>query len=127
MSDRNNLEFIFERIVNHQETEDDREKLRSLLCRGNSEKEIQIGKHIVNIAEGRDIHIGDKIYQNTDAQAIKKVFQEVMAEGIVKTETQQDILKDIFAGRDLSTGDIQQENIQNQINLRNEYFRFCGD
>ena len=117
MSDRNNLEFIFERIVNHQETEDDREKLRSLLCRGNSEKEIQIGKHIVNIAEGRDIHIGDKIYQNTDAEAIKKVLQEVIGEGIVKTETQQDILKDIFAGRDLSTGDIQQENIQNQVNL----------
>ncbi|MGB3652728.1 MAG: hypothetical protein WBA41_16135 [Rivularia sp. (in: cyanobacteria)] len=50
-----------------------------------------------------------------------------MAEGIVKTETQQDILKDIFAGRDLSTGDIKQENIQNQVNLRNEYFRFCGN
>ena len=117
MSDREDLELIFERIVNHQETEDDREKLRSLLLRGNSDKEIQIGKHIVNIAEGRDIHIGDKIYQNTDAEAIKQVLQEVMAEGIVKTETQQDILKDIFAGRDLSTGDIQQENIQNQINL----------
>ena len=117
MSECNNLEFIFERIVNHQETEDDREKLRSLLCRGNGEKEIQIGKHIVNIAEGRDIHIGDKIYQNTDAEAIKKVLQEVMGEEIIKSETQQDILKDIFAGRDLSTGDIKQENIQNQINL----------
>ena len=117
MSDREDLEVIFERIVNHQETEDDREKLRSLLRRGNGEKEIQIGKHIVNIAEGRDIHIGDKIYQNTDAEAIKKALQEIMAEGIFKTETQQDILKDIFAGGDLSTGDIQQENIQNQINL----------
>ncbi|MEM6400914.1 MAG: hypothetical protein AAF757_11875 [Cyanobacteria bacterium P01_D01_bin.116] len=117
MSDREDLELIFERIVNHQETEGDRQILRSLLSGSNGENQIQIGKHIVNIAEGRDIHIGDKIYQSTDAEAIKQVLQEVMAEGIVKTETQQDILKDIFAGRDLSTGDIKQENIQNQINL----------
>ncbi|MBF2014846.1 MAG: hypothetical protein IGS23_06500 [Rivularia sp. T60_A2020_040] len=117
MSDREDLELIFERIVNHQETEGDRQILRSLLSGSNGDKEVQIGKYIVDIAEGRDIHIGDKIYQNTDAEAIKKVLQEVMAEGIVKSETQQDILKDIFAGRDLSTGDIKQETIQNQVNL----------
>ncbi|MBW4586972.1 MAG: hypothetical protein KME33_17525 [Aetokthonos hydrillicola CCALA 1050] len=40
-----------------------------------------------------------------------------MSEKMVKTQTQQDILKDIFAGRDLTTGDIEQQNIKNQINL----------
>ncbi len=57
------------------------------------------------------------IYHNTDAEAIRKALREVMNEGIVKTETQQDMLKNIFAGRDLTTGDIEQQNIQNQINL----------
>jgi vWA-MoxR associated protein C-terminal domain/Effector-associated domain 10/vWA-MoxR associated protein middle region (VMAP-M) 1 len=117
MISHDDLEVIFERIVNHQETQSDRQTLRSLLRAGNGDNEIQIGKHIVNIAEGRDIHIGDRIYHNTDAEAIREALREVMSEGIVKTQTQQDILKDIFAGRDLTTGDIEQQNIKNQINL----------
>lgn len=117
MISHDELEIIFERIANHKETENDRQTLRSLLRRGNGEHQFQIGKHIVNIAEGRDIHIGDRTYYNTDAEAIRKALREVMNEGIVKKETQQDILKDIFAGRDLTTGDIEQQNIKNQINL----------
>lgn len=78
MSDHDDLKAIFERIVNHQETEDDRQTLRSLLRGGNGDSEIQIGKNIVNIAEGRDIHIGDRTYQGLDAEAIREVAHAVI-------------------------------------------------
>ncbi|AFZ01295.1 hypothetical protein [Calothrix sp. PCC 6303] len=117
MSDYDDLKAIFERIINHQETESDRQTLRSLLRASNGDNEIQIGKNIVNISEGRDIHIGDRTYNNTDAEAIREALREVMNQGIVKTETQQDILKDLMVARDLTTGDVTQQNIQNQIIL----------
>jgi hypothetical protein len=40
-----------------------------------------------------------------------------MSEESSISNSKQDILKDIFAGRDLTTGDIEQQNIKNQINL----------
>ncbi|BAY95315.1 MULTISPECIES: hypothetical protein [unclassified Tolypothrix] len=80
MSDHDDLKAIFERIVNHQETEDDRQAIRSLLRAGNGDNEIQIGKNIVNIAEGRDIHIGDRIYQGADAEVIKEALRLVLQE-----------------------------------------------
>ncbi len=50
MISHDDLEVIFERIVNHQETEGDRQTLRSLLRAGNGDNEIYIGKNIVNIS-----------------------------------------------------------------------------
>jgi Effector-associated domain 10 len=55
MISHDDLKVIFERIVKHQETESDRQTLRSLLRAGNGDNEIKIGKNIVNISEGRDI------------------------------------------------------------------------
>ena len=38
---------------------------------------LQFGKYNVIISEGKDIHIGDRIYQGADAEAIRKVLLEV--------------------------------------------------
>ena len=38
----------------------------------------QSGKYIVNIQQGEDIQIGDRIYQGANAEAIRRVFQEVL-------------------------------------------------
>jgi predicted NACHT family NTPase len=80
MISHDELEIIFERIVNHQETESDRQILRTLLFRGNGDNEIQIGKNIVNISEGRDIQIGDRIYQGTDTETIRAILLEVLSQ-----------------------------------------------
>jgi hypothetical protein len=40
-----------------------------------------------------------------------------MSEELLNTKNQQEILKDILAGRDLSIGDIKQQSIEKQINL----------
>lgn len=107
MISSDDLEVIFERIVNHQETESDRQTLKSLLRGSNGDGKFQIGKHIVNISEGRDIHIGDKIYKGIDAKAIESVLREL----IVKPEVKQEILTSNTVGRDLNIRDIQQNNI----------------
>jgi hypothetical protein len=40
----------------------------------------QIGKSVINITEGRDIHIGDRIYQLTDSQSLKDFFLPLLEE-----------------------------------------------
>ena len=75
MSSNEDLSKIFDRIANGEESENDIKTLREILrsplflkrLPQDDEKVIQIGRNIVNIAEGRDIQIGDKIYQGTDA------------------------------------------------------------
>ena len=71
---------IIGRISSHNHSDDDLAVLRQVINTGSSQGNIQIGKHIVNIAEGRDIHIGDKIYQGADAETIRQVLQQVVAE-----------------------------------------------
>jgi hypothetical protein len=36
----------------------------------------QLGKYNVNIGEGKEIHIGDRIYKGTDAETIRKIIQD---------------------------------------------------
>lgn len=88
MSSNEDLSKIFDRIAKVEESENDiktlREILRSPVSLGwlsqDGEKVIQIGRNIVNIAEGRDIQIGDRIYQGTDAEAIKEALRLVLQE-----------------------------------------------
>ncbi len=82
MISNDDLKAIFERITARQEAEGDKLTLRSLLPAGNGDNEIQVCKNIVNITEGRDIHISDalsepfheRIYQGVDAEAIKEAL-----------------------------------------------------
>ncbi len=38
---------------------------------------MQLGKYNVNIREGKDIHIGDRIYQQWDEEAIKALVKAI--------------------------------------------------
>jgi hypothetical protein len=80
MSFDDDLNAIFDGFINHQATEADKQTLRQLIRAGDGKNAIQIGKNIVNIAEGRDIQIGDRTYYGADAQAIKEVLRVVLQE-----------------------------------------------
>lgn len=80
MSYNQDLSAIFNRIANGEETERDMQTLRQLLRAREGHNSIQIGKYNVNISEGRDIQIGDRIYQDADAEAIKEALRLVLQE-----------------------------------------------
>jgi DNA polymerase III delta prime subunit len=71
---------ILDRIANGEETEGDMQTLRQLLRAGNGQN-VQLGKNIANIVDAQgDIQIGDRIYQGTDAEAIKAALRSVLQE-----------------------------------------------
>ncbi len=80
MSSNQDLNAIFDRIANGEVTERDIKTLRQLLSTHEDQNSIQIGKYNVNIYEGRDIQIGDRIYQGADAEAIKDALRLVLQE-----------------------------------------------
>ena len=73
------LSAILERITQHQQTEQDLEMLRRSLA-GDRQVASQLGKYNVNIGEGKEIHIGDRIFQGADAEAIKEALRSVLQE-----------------------------------------------
>ncbi len=72
MSCDDDLNAIFDRFINNQATEADKQTLRRLIRARDGKNVLQIGNNIVNIAEGRDIQIGNSTYYGTDAEAIKE-------------------------------------------------------
>lgn len=74
----NELNRILDRIANGEETEGDRQLLRQLLREQQSQSVVQLGKYTVNLGQGREIQVGDRIYQGADAETIKTVIQAVL-------------------------------------------------
>ena len=62
------LEQSIENIARKEYTEADILLVRQLITENEDDKLIQIGKYNVNIGEGKDIHIGDRIYQGAEAE-----------------------------------------------------------
>jgi predicted NACHT family NTPase len=79
MSSYEHLSAIFDRIANGEETAEDIQTMRSLLRSRDDRNVVQVGNNIVNIAEGQDIQIGDRIY-GADAEAIKEALRLVLQE-----------------------------------------------
>ena len=77
MSSYEHLSAIFDRIVNGEETPEDIQTMRSLLRLRDGQNVVQVGNNIVNIAEGQDIQIGDRIYQGADAKTIKAIVEAI--------------------------------------------------
>ncbi|MEH2160702.1 MAG: SUMF1/EgtB/PvdO family nonheme iron enzyme [Nostoc sp.] len=80
MNTSDELVGIFDRIRDGIQDERDILLLTKWLKNSNAQNILQIGKNIINIADGKDIHIGDRTYYNTDAKTIKAVIQEVLTE-----------------------------------------------
>jgi hypothetical protein len=79
MSLPDELQPIFDRIAQHQQTDADMEVLRQYLST-DGQLVSQQGKYAVNLGQGQDIHIGDRIYQGTDAETISNIVRTMMQE-----------------------------------------------
>jgi WD40 repeat protein len=71
---------IIDKILAGNFTEADLASLRQSLTPSSNQNVVQLGKYNVNIGQGQDIHIGDNIYQGTDADTIKTIIQAVLEE-----------------------------------------------
>ena len=81
------LQAIIDRIANKQYTEEDITLLQRLVT-DNPQIASQLGKNIVNIGEGKEIHIGDRIYQQWDKEAIRALVKEIKEDVKTKMPTQ---------------------------------------
>ena len=71
---------ILDRLKTGSLTAADIELIQQLLMPGATPDVVQLGKYNVNIAEGKDIHIGDRIYQAASAEAIRNIIRSVLKE-----------------------------------------------
>ncbi|MBD2343638.1 NACHT C-terminal helical domain 2-containing protein [Anabaena subtropica] len=72
------LNAILERIVKKQQTETDITFLRQSLSGGQIVS--QQGKYAVNLGQGQEIHVGDRIYQGADAEIIREIIRSLREE-----------------------------------------------
>ncbi|YAF98604.1 MAG: NACHT domain-containing protein [Nodularia sp. CChRGM 3473] len=79
MTTSEELNAILERIVKKHQTETDITVLRQWLS-GGGQIVSQQGKYPVNLGQGQDIHIGDRIYQGADAENIREIVQSLLEE-----------------------------------------------
>ena len=78
MMNGNDLSRIINRIASSKHTDEDIAILCQVLLSGdNRQLSIQLGKYNVNITEGKDIHIGDRIYQQWDEEAMKALVKAI--------------------------------------------------
>jgi hypothetical protein len=63
---------------------------------------IQLGKYNVNIGEGKEIHIGDRIYQQWDKEAIEALVKTIQKTSGIHQNTQ---------GGDAAGRDIDKRNV----------------
>lgn len=69
-----NLNFIIDKIAKNQQTESDVSTLKEALTIANNSQIVeQLGKYNVNIVDGKDISIGDHIFQQWDDEAIHRL------------------------------------------------------
>lgn len=71
------LAAIFDRIANGQVTDVDIVALQQLLESDDREVKAQFAKFNVNIGNGKDIHIGDKIYLELNDEIIRVIAAEI--------------------------------------------------
>jgi hypothetical protein len=103
MSDRLDINAIFDRIANRNATDGDIQTLRQSVAIGGNAKgsaivtgddnilgdnnTVQIGKYNINIAEGSNIKVGDTTYQGADAEIIRAMLLDVLTDKTIIDST----------------------------------------
>lgn len=78
MTDSLELVTVLERILNDNVPEGDINQLRQSLTASNGKDVVQLGKYNVNIGNGKDIHVGDKVCRGADAQNIQIFIERLL-------------------------------------------------
>jgi hypothetical protein len=104
MTNPDRLNSLIERIITHQHTEKDLTILRQLLIDGDRKISTQLGKYNVNIGEGKEIHIGDRTYNQWDEKSIEALVKQIQKNSGIHQDTR---------GGDAAGRDIDKRNIYN--------------
>ena len=89
MMNNNDISGIMNRIASGKHTDEDIAILCQVLLSGDDRQlSIQLGKYNVNIAEGKDIHIGDRIYQQWDKEAMEALVKTIQETSGIHQNTQ---------------------------------------
>jgi hypothetical protein len=67
---------ILDRITSGKHVEADIAALRQLLSSSDRQSLLQLGKYGINVGQGQDVQIGDRIYKGADAETIRKIIQD---------------------------------------------------
>ena len=101
----NDLKLFIDKIIHEKDNELDYSRLLRILNSIDSHQAIhQLGKYNVNIGDGKEIHIGDRIYQQWDEEAMKALVKAIQeTNGIHQTTESGDA-----AARDIDKRNIYQ-------------------
>ena len=77
MANPEEINSILNGIVAGEYTDADIAVLREVLSSGNNQVTLQLGKYNVNIGDGKEIYIGDSIYQQWDEEAIQALLKAI--------------------------------------------------
>jgi len=77
MANPEDINSLINRIATGEYTDADIAILREVVASSDRELIIQLGKYNVNIGDGKEIHIGDNIYQQWDEQAIQALVKAI--------------------------------------------------
>lgn len=77
MANFNNINSLINRIADGEYTDADITALRNMLSSSDAQALIQLGKYNVNITDGKEIHIGDRIYQQLNEEAIQALVKAI--------------------------------------------------
>ena len=77
MATRSDLDALLKRIESGQLAESDIQTLRWLLT-ASEQTVLQLGKYGVNLGQGQDVHVGDRITNGLSLEDIRAVVQEVL-------------------------------------------------
>lgn len=118
---------ILNRLEERQQTAEDINYLRQRLIAGDRQLTSQLGKYNVNIGEGKEIHIGDRIYSQWDEKAIQALVK------FIQQTTPKNVLSQFKSLIDDKTKDfVGREYVFDAINAfiaNNDkgYFTIIGD
>jgi hypothetical protein len=89
MTNPDELSSIIDRITTAKQTDENIAILQQLLSLSDDRQlSIQLGKYNVNIGEGKEIHIGDRIYQQWDKEAMEALVKAIQETSGIHQHTQ---------------------------------------
>lgn len=94
------LKQILNRVEKGQQTDEDMAVLRQRLLASDRQVVQQLGKYNVNIGEGKEIHIGDRIYNQWDKEAMEALVKAIQEASSIHQTTQSGDA----AARDINKG-----------------------
>jgi hypothetical protein len=76
MENSDHLSTILQRIATEGLSDSDKDALRKLFNEG-SHQTVQVGKYNVSVSEGKEIHIGDRIYYSWNDEALSALVRMI--------------------------------------------------